>query len=497
MPISFAPGGAHYDVTPLENLFIENYMAEATGDFVKVYIYGLMFCYRAEEQPMEYSDIARDLHMNEETVRAAFAYWEKNQLVNVLSARPLALEYVNLKHKFISGTKTQELKNDRVFQELTKQVQGIFSGERVISTTEYKRVFDWFEVLHFEQASIAPMVAWCVSRKGKRVSFNYIDTVMMDLAQKGVTTAADVDQWIMTQEAINSGAARVLARWSLRRAPTVDEMLLFRKWTEEWGFTEDAVIAACREITATDKPNFKYLDAIIESFHTEGLQTAQDILRGIEERKRRKDLCADITRALGLRASVSNATELLRLYEHFTNLGFTESAMLMAATMLSIEGRHTLADLAARLNKWYEDGTITDEALAVRSQRDSESGRAVKRWLDLWGQSRSPSANEMAAYTRFHNEWGHSDDLIDFAAERSALADRPLAMMGKLLEGWRDRGIRDRRAAHEDWEKNRPASAGREDFADRNFQNQNTYTKDQFDRMKSDIFEVKDFPNGR
>ena len=437
---------------------------------------------------MEMGDIARDLHMNEETVRAAFAYWEKNELVRVLSAKPLALEYVNLKHKFIGGTKSQELKRNRVFAELSQQVQQIFSGKRVLSTTEFSRMYDWFEVLHFEQAAIAPLVAWCVKQKGERVSFAYLDTVMMSLAEKGVTTAEEADRWIRSQEAMSSGAAKVLSRWSLRRAPTVDEMDLYEKWTGPWGFTEDAVIAACREITATDKPNFKYLDAILASFHAEGLTTARAILQGIDDRKRRREMCADITKALGLRASVSNATELLRLYEHFTSLGFTDSAILMAATMLAIEGRHTLADLAARLNAWYEDGTVSDEALAERGQRDGEASLAVKRWLGLWGQSRSPSPGELAAYARFHDEWSMPDDLIDFAAERSALADRPLAMMGRLLEGWRDRGIRDRKAAHEDWEKGRAASQQPE----KTFSNQRTYSQEQLDGMKTGLFDLKD-----
>ena len=35
---SFAEGFSILDVTPLENLFIEEYMLRAPGDFVKVYI---------------------------------------------------------------------------------------------------------------------------------------------------------------------------------------------------------------------------------------------------------------------------------------------------------------------------------------------------------------------------------------------------------------------------------------------------------------------------
>jgi DNA replication protein DnaD len=492
MPISFAPGGAHYDVTPLENLFIENYMAEAQGEFVKVYIYGLMFCYRADEQPQDYADIARDLHLNEDSVRAAIAYWEKLQLVNVVSARPLVLEYVNLKQKFSCSTKSQELKSDTIFQELSKQVQSLFANERVISTAEYKRVFDWYEVYHFEQAAIAPLIAYCLSKKGMKVSFNYIDTVLMDLAQKEITSAEEVERWIMGQEAMNSGAARVLARWSLRRAPTVDEMLLYRKWTDEWGFTEDAVMAACREITATDKPNFKYLDAIMESFHEDGYLSAKDIISGIEDRKRRKEICSDITKSLGMRASVSNSTELMRLYEHFSNLGFTDTAMLMAARMLALEGRHTLADLAARLNKWHEDGTVSDESLVSRKEKAGEATQIVQYWLEIWGQSRAPSPGELAAYTRFTEEWGFSDDIANYAAERSAFADRPLAMMGKLLSDWREKSISDRRGAAEEMERAKPTGSSREDFSDRSFQNQNTYTKEQFDNMKTGIFDLKD-----
>lgn len=34
-----------FDVTPVENQFILEYMLSAQGDYVKVYLYGLMHCY--------------------------------------------------------------------------------------------------------------------------------------------------------------------------------------------------------------------------------------------------------------------------------------------------------------------------------------------------------------------------------------------------------------------------------------------------------------------
>ena len=38
-----------FDVTPVENMFLQEYMPSASGDFIKVYLYGLMQCYHPVE----------------------------------------------------------------------------------------------------------------------------------------------------------------------------------------------------------------------------------------------------------------------------------------------------------------------------------------------------------------------------------------------------------------------------------------------------------------
>ena len=494
MPISrFGPGGSQFDVTPLENLYIENYMANAPGEFVKVYVYALMLCYRPEEHALGTADLAQALHMNEDAVRAAFAYWEQLGLVKIASQQPLEVEYLNLKLKFINGSAAKEPEKDKIFGELVQHVQGIFTGERVLITAEYNRINDWYTVLSFEPEAIALMIQYCVGKKGPKVSFNYIDAMAQDLARKNMTTSEDMEAHMSALEAVNSGAGRIIIRWSLKRLPTADEMALYRKWTEGWGFTEEAVNAACAEMTGVANPNFKYLDSIVESLHERGAHTARLVAEAIDDRKKLKDTTQGIAKALGMRETSSNATELLRLYEFFTSeeIGFSEWSIMLAARMLSMEGRSTLADLAARLNKWLEDGTVTDEALMLRNERDGEAGKAVRRWLDLWGQQRAPTAGELSAHTRFTREWGMDVDLVNFAAERSAVADRPLAMMNRLLTLWKEKNIRDRAGAEAEQARGKQGG-GAEDFADRNFTNQNAYTKEDFDKMKTGLFNLKD-----
>ena len=46
---SFDDSAALFDATPVENMFITEYMLRAPGDYVKVYIYGLRLCYHPVE----------------------------------------------------------------------------------------------------------------------------------------------------------------------------------------------------------------------------------------------------------------------------------------------------------------------------------------------------------------------------------------------------------------------------------------------------------------
>lgn len=51
-----------FDVTPVENQFILEHMVSAKGDDVKVYLYGLMHCYRPGSG-MDLQQMAKDLGM--------------------------------------------------------------------------------------------------------------------------------------------------------------------------------------------------------------------------------------------------------------------------------------------------------------------------------------------------------------------------------------------------------------------------------------------------
>ena len=75
---------AMFDITPVENQFILEYLPNAKGDYVKVYLYGLMRCYHPEKD-MNLDTMCHELNMSEEDILAAFRYWERRKLVRRVS----------------------------------------------------------------------------------------------------------------------------------------------------------------------------------------------------------------------------------------------------------------------------------------------------------------------------------------------------------------------------------------------------------------------------
>ena len=60
--------------TDVENIFINEYLPAAPGDYVKVYLYGLLYAQTGAD--MDARTFARQLRPRPETIRQAWGYWD-------------------------------------------------------------------------------------------------------------------------------------------------------------------------------------------------------------------------------------------------------------------------------------------------------------------------------------------------------------------------------------------------------------------------------------
>ena len=267
MNVRFAPEAAKREMTPVDNLFFTTYMPEADGMFVKVYLYGLMQCYHTALQDEEISDA---LDISETDVRTAFVYWQAKGLVRIDSEEPFVVEYM------LADLPSLTTATDLKYRPFVRALQAVFAPRR-LELRELRAMYDCIEVYGLEEDAVLELAAYCREQKGSRVSANYIRAAAKSWNERGVVTGEQARIYVADYRARLHGATEVLLRWNKHRPPTVDEMALYEKWTQEWGFDEEAILAVCPQLVEVLTPSFAILNDRLEAMRDKQLSTADSI----------------------------------------------------------------------------------------------------------------------------------------------------------------------------------------------------------------------------
>lgn len=254
-------------MTPVDNLFFTVYMPEADGMFVKVYLYGLMQCYHSAFAD---DSIAEMLGIGEAEVRCAFVYWQAKGLVRIASDEPLVVEYLLTEQPALTGAVAVK------YRDYVEALNALLAP-RQLNLREMKAMYDCVELYGLEEAAAIDLVAYCIEQKGKRVSTNYILAAAETWNGEGIVTHEQAKAYLDAYRVKKHGAREVLLRWNKRRKPTVDEMALYEKWTNEWGFDEEAILAVCAELVSTGSPSFGALNDRLEEKKAKGRTDAAAI----------------------------------------------------------------------------------------------------------------------------------------------------------------------------------------------------------------------------
>ena len=207
------------EVTILSNTFIDNYMPEANGEFVKVYIYLLRALSSA---PVSFSleQMADRLLCTERDILRALKYWAKQQLLTldftdnnklcgISLLTPVApscptdavqdeISVTSEQPKDQPVVRTEALTPDRV-NELKQNediIQLLYVAEqylgKTLSPTEIQKMLFFYDGLGMSADLIEYLIEYCVGHNHK--SIRYIEKVALAWAEEGITSVEEAKQ---------------------------------------------------------------------------------------------------------------------------------------------------------------------------------------------------------------------------------------------------------------------------------------------------------------
>lgn len=297
--------------TVVSNGFIDRYMADANGEFVKVYLYLLRLL---EDRNMEFSVnfLADRLNHTEKDVMRALAYWEKLSLlrmeyeegqlqsVAVLDV-PSTLEAAQemaaagigraeavkskLPARKASGKASAlvHLQEDEEFRQL------LFVAEAYLGRTLAPKDMELFaylyEDLNFPVDLIEYLIEYCVD--GGHKSSKYIEAVALGWHTEGKTTVQQVKE---ASRAYAKENKQIMKAFGIaNRILGTEEQRLVNRWLHEYKLPLDLVLEACnRTMASIQKPSFEYADKILKAWHDAGIGTVEEARQYSETKKREK-----------------------------------------------------------------------------------------------------------------------------------------------------------------------------------------------------------------
>lgn len=420
----FEKNAGVYDVTPIENLFLLEYLPTAPEGFLRVYLYVRMLCLHPEMGD-SLEKVAHELGMDPEAVFNAMNYWERLGLVRRVSDRPPTYELLPVMRGIADRREDDEFYANRDFN---ARLQAIFGPDNLLHPQQYQMASEWVEILGFTREAVLFMVEDRVRRSRSRKPdaariFKKLARKAEEWAQRGISTREQVERALEVDSRIEKCANRVMTELSMNRAPTMPELRLTAKWLDEWNIPEDQILAACEETTKAGKPTMAYLDSIL--------------------RKRRAgedehfDALKEVLEELGAAGKPTPAQQTA--YRRLLEEGFEPGTILYAAQQCARKNKHRFEDLEWILDRWGRDGVHTYDEAAAYVDEKNRAMEETRKLLEACGTDRRPQMEDIALYEKFRA--AYSGDLILFAAECARGRQLPLRYMDKLLSEWARQGL--------------------------------------------------------
>ena len=338
-------------VTVLSNIFIDQYMPGAGGEFVKVYIY-LLRLLADPSASVCLSLLADRLNCTEGDISRALKYWSNEGLLiletdpsgeltgitltepsldtqmeltaavsvpqsaqaataPILQTVPAATASVpqsalaattpapqpdavpSRSASALTPARIKELKENEDVAQLIYICEQYLG--KTLTPTDTRKILFFYDELKMSVDLIDFLIQYCVGRGHK--SMRYIETVATAWSKEGITT---VEMAKDSTSRYGRDYFTILKAMGIsNRNPVDSEIVMMDTWLKDYGFSMDMIQEACsRTIMQTGQPSFQYAHKILTGWFKKGALTPEAVQAlDVQHQKRSQDSSRSRTQA--------------------------------------------------------------------------------------------------------------------------------------------------------------------------------------------------------
>lgn len=310
------------NITQVPNIFIDTYMPQANGSFVKVYLY-LLRQMNETSPSLTIENMADMLSNTEADITRALRYWEKQGVLSITEAAGQIIEISLLplsdeskqpeqashysssagtvsktldvveemappdsesaepsqpyliqpdipKRHIYSPLQAEALKKDSEIESCLSMVEALLGT--TLGDAHMQLVLYLMSDLGFSLNMVITLYETALSR-GKR-NPRYLETIALNWAKKGIRTVEDAEDEVSSF----NGTYRIITKaLGIKRALAPAEKAVIDKW-EAYHFPDAVLEEACsRTVLQSGDTNLNYTAKILADWHKKGVTSLKDI----------------------------------------------------------------------------------------------------------------------------------------------------------------------------------------------------------------------------
>lgn len=288
--------------TPIENIFINDYMPMANGTYVKVYLLGYKYAHDKDNKiDVNNQTIAKHLEIPLDDVLSAWDFWSSKGIVEKMPPEEdnkynYKVKFLNLKQLYIKNNlslfnnKEQPTKapkpatsQDLIDANQIPLINKMFNNiddimRRQTVTNEKQKILSWIQDYNMNPDVIEKAFFYGVEKKGVR-NVNYVEGIIRNWYDEGLTNMDAVIEHFKTQDEKYYRYQKVMQSLGMaNRSITQGEMIVIDKWFDEYKFSMEIVLKGCENSAKVSNPSINYIDGVLKSWHKKEIITLNDII---------------------------------------------------------------------------------------------------------------------------------------------------------------------------------------------------------------------------
>lgn len=279
-----------FSSTQIPDVFFTEYMCEANGDYIKVYL--CMVFLSKFDKDIKLNDLSKKLNIPLTNIQAALAFWEeKGVLTKKVNGYILNdLQEIEL-HKLYSPNLTlsaEDVKKTEDSKYRAKAIECInnmyFQG--IMSPAWYSDIDLWFKKYEFEEQVMISLFDYCFNRSA--LHKNYVKAVADAWHKSNIKTYEDLEAYSAKQEKLAKLKKEIAKKLGRYNPLTQFEDAFIEKWVLDYNYDLKIINIALKKTTSKANPSFDYLDKLISDWHDRNLKTEEDVNNFLSEMKQKK-----------------------------------------------------------------------------------------------------------------------------------------------------------------------------------------------------------------